>query len=800
MLTNYILVAVRNLVRQKGYAIINIFGLALGLSAAMFIFIWIFDEISMNRFHKNLNRIYRVEQDQDYDGNLFHVYVTPYPSGEGWQKEIPEIEAAVRFDRLGSLLTEYGEKSFYETGIIPADSTVFKVFDFPLAKGDPNTALKEPYSIVLTQEMAHKYFGDKDPMGQVIIVDKRYNFRVTGVLREIPRYNSLRFDFLVPFDFTKTNGNYSEQWGSNSIFTFVMLHKGADPGPVDDKLTKTVFNHVEFRGNFKPSDYKTKFMLAPLKKMYLHEYFGFGHPPGRIQNVIIFGIIGIFILLIAAINYMNLSTARSSRRSREIGLRKTLGSQRKQLVAQFIGESIVTSLAAMILALLIIGFMMEPFRMVSGKQVYPDALLSGYFIIGMIAMVVFTAVMAGIYPAFYLSAFRPTAILSGDPSDTHGKGRLRKILVIVQFGISIFLISSTILIFKQLNYMQKQDLGYNQKDILYIRLFGDLNSHYPALKEAMRTNPDVMTISAAWLLPSNIGSNSGSINWDGKDPDLHPLVSINRVDYNYSKLIQVPIMAGRGFSDTYPADMFNPKTGTGGMLINESLAKIMGGDDIIGKQIRFSGVTGPVVGVVRDYHFLSLRTEIPPLVMFLWPSQEMRYMMLRVRPGARDRMVESIRTTWNSVMPGYPFEYSFIEDDYDQMYRSEMRSGELMAAFTIIAIIIACLGLIGLSSYLAEKRTREIAIRKTFGSSDVAIVLSMINQFTRLVLIGIVIALPLAWYYLNNWLKGYAYHTHLSWWIFALPALVALALATVMVAFQAWRASRTNPAISLRHQ
>lgn len=801
MLSNYITVALRNLVRQRGYSFINIFGLALGISAAMFVFIWVSDEVSMNRFHKHIDRIYRVEQDQDYDGKIYHVNVTPYPAGEGWKKEIPEIETTVRAAQVGALLTKFGEKAFYESRIICVDSTFLKVFTFPLIKGDPNTALREPYSMVLTSEMAIKYFGNEDPIGKVIIVDNRYNFMVTGLLKKLQVNNSMRFDFLVPLDFTKTLGTYVDHWGSNNITTFAMLYKGTDPAPVNKKLTESVKKNIDFTGSgIDPSQFLTKFMLAPFKKQYLHEYFGFGHPAGRIQRVVIFSLIGIFILLIAAINYMNLSTARSSRRSREIGLRKVFGSQRKQLVSQFFAESFVTSVAAMVIALVIIGLLLDPFRLISGKQVHADILLSANFIAGIIGMTIFTAFIAGIYPALYLSRFRPVAILNGDPGDSRGKGLLRKVLVVLQFGISIFLISSTFVIFSQLRYMQNRDLGYNQKDILYVRLFGDLNTHYAALRQAFKATPGILEISAGTHLPSSIGSNSGNITWDGKDPDLDPLVSISRVDYDYTDLIQVPLVAGRGFSEEFPSDMFDPQKSTGGMIINETMAKIIGRDDIIGMNITFSGVTGPVVGIMRDFHFLSMRTEIPPLVISLFPENRMRFLMVRLQPGDRPHVIEQLRSAWNSVLPGYPFEYSFIEDDYDQLYQNEARSGELMAYFTIIAIFIACLGLIGLSGYMAEKRTREIAIRKTFGSSSGQIVVAMINQFTRLVLIGIAVGIPFTWYYLDQWLKDYAYRINLTWWIFAIPSVIALLLAAIMVSWQAFKASRTNPAVSLRHQ
>jgi putative ABC transport system permease protein len=801
MLNNYFIMAIRNLLRQKGYSFINIFGLALGISAAMFIFLWVTDEVSMNRFHKNLDYIYRVEQEQDYNGEIYHVNVTPYPAGEGWKREIPEIEKSVRIANTGSLLTKYGEKAFYESRIMCVDSTFLEVFTFPLLEGDPQIVLREPNSIVLTKEMAEKYFGDENSIGKVIILDNKYNFTVGGVLKPLPINNNFRFDFLIPFDFTKTTGAYVDHWGSNNIMTYLMLKKGTAPGPVDNKLTETVKNNIDFtRSRYTRDDYRTKFMLAPLKQMYLHEYFGFGHQPGRIQRVIIFSIIGILVLIIAAINYMNLSTARSSRRSREIGLRKTFGSQRHQLVSQFLGESIITSVAAMVLSVVFILLLMDPFRMISGKTIPIEILLSGKFIAGILAMTIFTAFLAGIYPSLYLSGFKPIAILTGDPGDSKGKGWLRKGLVILQFCISIFLITSTLVIFRQISYMQSRDLGYNQKDILYIRMFGDLNTHYGAIKQALVGDPDIISVSGGIHLPVSIGSNSGSITWDGKDPDLNPLVSISRVDFDYTDVIQVPLVAGHGFSEKYPGDLFNSENSNGGMLINETLAKIIGKEEIVGTQITFSGVTGPVVGVIKDFHFLSLRTAIPPLVLFLFPEDNMRYMMIRLRPGDKVPMVEKLRLKWNAVMPGYPFEYSFIEDDYDQLYQNEERSGKLIAYFTIIAIIIACMGLIGLSSYMAEKRTREIAVRKTFGSSNLQITLSMISQFAQLVLIGIAVAIPLSWYYLQNWLKDYPYRTDLSWWLFAVPALLALTLAIMMVAFQSYKASTTNPAISLRHQ
>ena len=800
MILNYLKLAFRNLFKQVGYSLINIVGLALGLACTLFIYIWVYDEISTNRFHENLDRIYRIEQDQVYNGEKYHVNVTPYPSGEGWKNETPEIVESVRMARTRTHLLEIDDKAFYESSFGAVDSCFFDVFTFPLKLGDSKTALTEPLSIVLSEEMAEKYFGSDNPIGRLIEVDKQYQFKVTGVAEKIPDNSSIAFNFLVPFDFVHTIGIYNDSWTSNSIITFVMLEENSDPGPVGQKITDIKNKHVAATRPDAPAS-ETVFSINPLKKLYLHAYFGFGHSPGRIQQVRIFILIGVFITLIAAINYTNLSTARSSRRSREIGLRKMSGAKREQLVGQFLGESVFNVFLSTLLAVIIVILLMEQFRLVSGKQTGLEFLLSGSFILGTIGILLITSILSGFYPSIFLSRFRPIQVIQGDPAERKGKGILRKILVVVQFSLSLLLIIGTTLVYKQTNEMKRKDIGYDSSNILVLNMFGEMPQRYTAIKETLQRNPNVEYVSGGMALPSNIGSNSGGINWDGKDPDFQPLVSLSVVDYDYPELLGINMVEGRSFSPDYPSDMGSRDSSDGAFMINETLADIMEIQDITGTELNFLGITGPIVGVMKDFHFLSMRTELPPLAVAVAPPDNFRYMMIKVKDGLpQESSTQSIEDTWNTVVPEYPFEYRYLDEDYDAMYRSETRIGQLLLFFTFAAIIIASLGLFGLASFLAEKRTREIGIRKTFGSSNIQIINLMIKQFGQLVLVAIIIAIPVSWYILKKWLETYAYKTDLSFEVFLIPGIVVLIFAILTVFMQAWKASRTNPAVCLKYE
>jgi predicted permease len=799
MILNYLKIAFRNITRHKGFSFINIIGLALGITCALLIFMWVYDELTFDRFHKQINQIYRVEQDQFYNGEAYHVNVTPYPSGEGWKAEIPEIEDAIRFAYTGNLLLKYEEKSFFESGIVAVDSTIFSVFNFDLALGNPFSALTKPQSMVLTKEMAEKYFGTENPIGKIIRVDNQYEFTVTGVLKKIPTNTSIWFNFLVPFDFVKTIGFYQSEWGSNSIQTFVKLKQNSDPLPVDKKLTDVVKSHIEFDEEYKESDYKTKFMLSPMKMMHLHQYFGYGHSPGQIQNVYIFITIGIFILLIACINFMNLSTARSSRRAKEIGMRKTSGAHRGNIILQFFGESILTTVLSSIIALGTVALLLTKFNLLSGKEIPIDFLKTPEFIFGLIAITLFTGFVAGTYPAIYLSKFNPAKVLKGDTGETTTKGRLRKFLVVFQFFLSILLIIGTIFIYKQLKYMQAQKLGYDKEQILYIQMFGDINKSYSLIKEAFKANPVVENVTASSHLPSDIGSNSGGVDWEGKDPNQTILVSLSVVDFDYTETLKIPISLGRSFSKDFPSDRIADSTGA--FLINEELQKIINVDDPVGMRFSFLGVSnGQVIGVMKNFHFYSMRSKIEPLAIAVGYDEYVRFIIVRIKPGDVTKTIASLTDTWNSVMPLYPFEYHFLNEDYETLYRSEKRMGSLVKYFAIIAIIIASMGLFGLVSFMVEKRTKEIGIRKAMGSTSSEIIYILSKDFIRLVIVAIIIAIPASWYLMSKWLQDYAYKTELSWWVFALAAVAAILIAFSTVIFQAFIAANTNPARTLRYE
>ncbi len=799
MLINYIKIACRNLFRQKGYSAINILGLTLGLATALFIFLWVYDEVSFDRFHSNLDQIYRVEQDQVYNNQIFHVTVTPYPSGEGWKQEIPEIEDAVRIAYCGTLLCQVDEKRFYENGLIAADSTLFKTFSFKLLQGNPNLALIEPNSIVISAEIAQKYFGDDDPMGKTIVVDNRENFMVAGIMEDIPEISSLQFNMIIPFDFTKTVGMYNESWSSNSIQTFVRLNAMADPQPVDAKLTQTVIDHLDFstRGD-SPDEYRTKFMLAPLKRLHLHSYFGFNHTEVAFRSVVVMSLIGIFILIIAAINYMNLATARSAKRAREIGLRKVGGAARGQIVRQFFAESIITSLIAMVLACILVALLLDPFRTISTKDIFFDTLLTAPFVLGLVGMTLFTGLIAGIYPALFLSGFKPTKVLYGSALDRGGRGVLRRILVVVQFSLSLLLVIGTTIVYLQNNHVNNLDKGFTSSDVCYVRLQGDMNSSYYRIRESLSTLPEVEYVSGSTHRPGMIGSNSGGINWDGRPEDVTPLVSQDVVDFDFVELMNVPVVAGRAFSRDYPSDLATDSTGA--FMINETMARIIGQEDVVGMNLSFMGIDQPIVGVLKDFHFTSARAEIPPLAIIIGPSTFLQFLSIKIMPGDRESIMAKIEQQWNEVMPDYPMEYRFLDDDYERAHRSRMRIGQLLLVFTIVALVIASLGLLGLSAFLAERKTREIGIRKTLGSTNVEIVNLLIKQFIWLILASIVIAIPIAFYVMSGFLNDYAYRLEMRWFLFAIPAALLLILAIGTVCIQAIRASHTHPAVCLRYE
>ncbi len=768
-------------------------GLAIGLACALLILLWVQDELSFDRFHEHADRLYRVEEDQYYSGEVYHVNVTPYPSGPVWQEEIPEIEDATRFQWSSGLLFTYGEKAFNEGGCVAVDSTFFDMFSFDFLHGDKITTLTQPYSAVLTEEVAEKYFGDENPIGKSLTANNKYEFTVTAVLKSIPKNSIVQFDILVPFDFLKETGQYGDSWGNNSIRTYIKLYENAVIDSVDSKLTAVVKKYNE--------ETTTDFMAAPLTGIHLHEYWGYGHDPGAIVFVYIFSAIALFVLLIACINFMNLSTARSSTRAREIGLRKASGASKKAVIMQFFGESVLLAFISLIFALIIVSSILEVFNNVSGKDLNFSSLLNMRFIVAMILVTLVAGLISGIYPALYLSAFRPIKVLKGDLSAGMKSGWFRKVLVVVQFTLSVFLIIGTVIIYRQLNYMKSKDLGYDKENLFYFQMRGDIKENYQTIKDAFLRDPQVLGVSAASHQPHQIGSNSGGGDWDGKDPELSVLIGNNIVDYDFIETMKIEIKDGRSFSREFPADMASEEDTTANFMINEVLEKIMEKENAVGERFTMWGMEGRIIGVMKDFHYHSVRTKIEPLMFFLAPIDWLSWMVVRVAPGDLTRTMDNLENTWNEVMPGYPFDYSFVDESIDRMYRTEERLGNLLKYFTILAIIIACLGLFGLASFTAEQRTQEIGVRKVMGARVSTVMMLLSKEFSILVMISCLIAIPASLFVMGKvFLQNFEYKTDMVWWIFLAASVAALLIAILTVSYQAARAALTNPADALRYE
>lgn len=793
MFRNFLITAIRSLVRQKGFSLINILGLALGLACALLILLWVQDELSFDRFHEHADRLYRVEEDQYYSGEVYHVNVTPYPSGPIWKDEIPEIEDACRYQWPSGMLFTYGEKAFYEGGCVAVDSTFFNLFTYEFLYGNKETALTEPYTTVLTEETAKKYFGEKNPIGQSLNVNNQYEFRVTAVLKSIPKNSINQFDLLVPYDYLKEIGQYQDTWGNNSIRTYIKLYENAIIDSVDSKLTSVVKKYNE--------ETTTDFMAAAFTGIHLHQYWGYGHDPGAIVFVYIFAAIAIFVLLIACINFMNLSTARSSTRAREIGLRKVSGAGRRSVIFQFFGESILLAFISLIFALIIVSSILEVFNKVSGKDLDFSSLLSPQFLFAMILVTLVAGLISGIYPALYLSAFRPIKVLKGDLSSGMKSGWFRKVLVVVQFTLSVFLIIGTLIIYRQLNYMKSKDLGYDKENMIYFQMRGDIKEKYPTIKDAFLRDSQVIGVSAASHPPHRIGSNSGGGDWDGKDPDQSVLIGNNIVDYDFIETMKIELKDGRSFSREFPGDMASLEDTSANFMINEVLEEIMEKENAVGERFQMWSMQGRIVGVMKDFHYHSVREKIEPLMFMLGFEEYLSWIVLRVAPGDLTKTMKDLEKTWTEIMPGHPFDYSFVDESIDQMYRTEERLGNLLKYFTILAIIIACLGLFGLASFTAEQRTQEIGVRKVMGARVSTVMMLLSKEFSILVIISCFIAIPASLLVMGKvFLQNFEYRTDMAWWIFLAASLAALLIAILTVSYQAARAALTNPADALRYE
>jgi putative ABC transport system permease protein len=785
MLKNYLKVILRNIRKHKGYSFINITGLAIGMACCLLISIWVLDELSYDRFHTNASLLYRVEEDQQYSGRVFHVTVTPHPLGPALVEEIPEIVDATRYVWSGGLLFRYGEKAFFEYLIRAVDPSFFQMFTFPFIKGDKNRALESAHSLVISEDIAEKYFGEKDPLGKVITVNNTHEFKVDGVVKNVPHNSIFQFDALIPYAFLETIGRTNLEFGNNSIGTYVQLSPNATMDQVNAKISGFI--------KAKVPDSVTDLTLKPFTSIHLHSYWGYEKDAGAIQYVYMFSIIALFVLLIACINFMNLSTARSSNRAKEVGMRKVVGALKSHLIRQFYGESMVFAFIALILAVIIVTIMLPVFSNFADKDLSWNVGGITAILIGLIAITFFTGLVAGSYPALFLSAFQPVKVIRGTLKSGTASSWFRKILVVVQFSLSILLVIGTVVVYQQLTYMKNKRLGWDREQLVYIRLRDDVREVYDTLKTELEKDPLVLNVTASSELPSYIGSNSSNFDWEGKDPNFTTLISNNSVDFDFIDTLKIEMKEGRSFSKQYSSDA------TSGFIINEEVANLMGRDSVVGESCMFFGRKGTIIGVMKNWHYQPVRNKIEPLAIYIAPEWN-RVMLIRIPSGDISESIKSIEQVWKQVIPTYPFEYYFLDERFDQMYRAEESIGTLLKYFTVLAVFVACLGLFGLASFTSEQRTKEIGIRKVLGAKVSNITALLCREFFLLVILSNVIAWPVAYFLMKSWLQGYAYRTSLSVFIFMAAMGIALLVALMSVSFQAIRAATANPVESLRYE
>jgi len=809
MIKNYFKIALRNLWKHKGFTAINIVGLAMGLGCFIVIAMYVFDELSYDRWNEKADHIYRINSDIRFGGTDLVMAVSADPMGETLKNDYPEVLESTRFYASnGSKLIKKGNEFINEAKVVHADSTLFNVFTLPAILGDTKTALKEPNTVVITETAAKRYFGTvENAMGKDLETNDNGStlYKVTAVIKDVPKNSHFDFDFFFSMANIRYNlGNYL----SHNFHTYIVLTPNTDYKAFSknfrDYINKYVlpqasqFMEVKSMEQFEQAGNKLEYSLIPLTDIHLKSSRGVElGVNGNIQYVYIFSAAALFILLIACINFMNLTTARSSGRAKEVGIRKVLGTEKKSLIWQFLTESTLIAFIALALAIGLSWISLGWFNGISGKEMLISSLFNSRYLIFLLVLPFIVGLLAGIYPAFFLSAFQPITVLKGEISKGHKKNNFRSLLVVFQFSTSIILIIGTIVIYRQLDHIQSSQLGFQKDHVLVVENSGMSNSARESIKSEIEQLTDIKSASFGGYLP--VGDSSRSDTTFSTEAVMTETNGFNMqywsVDYDYIPTMGMEIIEGRNFSREFGADSL-------GMILNETAVKSTGFKDPIGKKLYTSfGPNEPaipytIIGVVKNFNYESLRQNVGPLSFVMGNNSWIS--VYRFNTSDVSGLVSTIENKYKAMAPGMPFNYHFLDESFDNMYRQEQRVGKVALTFSFLAIIIACLGLFGLATYIAEQRTKEIGIRKVLGASVTNIVKMLSTDFVKLVLISFVIATPIAWWLMNKWLQEFAFRIDLSWWIFAITGLIALIIALGTLSFQAIRAAISNPVKSLR--
>jgi len=789
MVTNFFKIAFRNLLRSKGYSAINIIGLAIGMASAIIILLWIQNEVSYDQFHEKKNRIYEAWNRASFNGNITCWNNTPKPLGRALQNDLPEVEQTTRVNWSNNFVFTIGEKKLFVQGN-QVDSNFLQVFSFPLKEGDPSTVLKEMHSIVVTEKLAKRFFGNEEAMGKMVKINGQGDFRVTGVLKDLPNNTRFDFEYLLPWSNLRQNIKDDNSWSSNSTHTYVLLKPNTTLVAVEPKI-KT------FRDKYDDVAKKNKWQmfLYPISRWRLHAEFqnGYETSGGRITIVKLFGTIAAFILLIACINFMNLSTARSEKRAKEVGIRKVVGALKGSLISQFIGESILLAFIAGFIALLIVQLSIPAFNQLVGKSLFIP-FTNVWFWLAASGFVLFTGFLAGSYPAFFLSSFRPVEVLKGTFKKVNAVVTPRKTLVVLQFTFAIVLIICTVIVKQQIDFAKKRQPGYNKSNLIYSYLSSDIEKNYLLIKrDLLRSGTAVAVTKTSSPLTQDWNDGPGQ-EWDGKDPNDQTAFSMFAEDGGLGKTAGLTFVEGRDIDiDKYATDSV-------AVILNESALKVIRFKNPIGKIIRANGREWHVVGVIKDFIMSSPYETIKPMLVF---GPKSSFSVIQIKLNDKNNVAQNLKATeavFKTYDPQYLFKNNFVDLEYAAKFEDEERTGILAGLFAGLTIFVSCLGLFGLATSMAAARKKEIGVRKVLGASVVNITALLSIDFVQLVMMATLIASPVAWFAMHKWLESYSYRVNISWLVFLVSGLLAIVIALLTVSFQAIKSATANPINSLRQE
>lgn len=803
MFKNYFKIAVRNLWNNKIFSAINILGLAIGLAICLLIALFVTDELGYDKYNEKADRIYRVNADFVVNGGAFKERVSPAQLGTTLVNDYPQVENAVRMIDFGDMLVKKGEQTLVEHNAAFADSTLFDVFTLPLINGNPKTALTLANTMVISESMAKKYFNTTDVLGKTLLVDNTNTYTISGVMKDMPANSHIHLNFIKAM--AGNDESRDDHWMSDDFTTYILAKPGTDEAMLNTYLKQVTKKYMEsslmkMTGS-SISDIEKKgghfgYKVIPVTKIHLFSTLTSEiEPSGNIQYVYSFIVIAIIILLIACVNFMNLSTARSAGRSKEVGVRKVLGSQRSNLISQFLVESVLTSFIALVLAILMSAILLPFLNELAGKKLVLDIFAANWVLVSLMLTAIVVGLLAGSYPAFFLSSFEPVKVLKGKIATGFKGGWLRNSLVVFQFATAVILIVGTLVIYSQLNYIRNKKLGYKREQVLVLENTASLWVHAKTFKEEISHIPGVEAVTMAGSMPTTTSFSTGIFSKDAARSEGQVLgLTEWNVDADYIPTLGMELVQGRNFSPKLPTDSQT-------VIINETAARLLGfTKDPLNKVLYYGGSALNVIGVVKDFNAGSLRNKIPPVVFKL--SEARDRMALRITADKISSVIPQIEKAYHGMdkMAGQPFIYFFLDDDFNRLYNAEQRTGKLFLSFAFFAILIACLGLFGLVTYAAEQRTKEIGIRKVLGSSITGIVTLLSKDFLKLVAIALIIGSPLAWFIMNRWLEDFAYRINISWWVFAMAAFFAIAITLITVSFQTIKAALANPVRSLKSE